>query len=306
MRDGPCVAPREGGDVEIPRIVWALVLGVGLPSCGESSQALDAQADGASADVVPDAPSGVACPITPVGLQGDPDAGTGDIDRSCLGALSPLTCQRLHVCGRTRGLLLPLTVGDVTVTLFDAQEQRLTEVVTDSDGTYCVDVPVGAQGFLGRFVYAREGYFTHDGYVTGRPWRESREHVDVGLERASALNATLQSLNLPPQDDAKGITDPFLVDCAGGWTAGITVEIDRPYGQRLYLDASGSPDPMATRTSRTSVTGALFLNVEPGPVEATFRRAPVDGGVGEVVARARGVIRPRHWTALIAAPDPLP
>ena len=214
-------------------------------------------------------------------------------DRSCVGQQSVSGCNTLHLCGIATRILVRSGIADATYDFYDVDGTLLASATTDEHGAYCADVPVGPEAFRGRVRLSKEGYRSHDGYLAAYPIGVSHSDISLGIEQESDLVSLLPVFGAVAPLPDKGIVDPFILDCAYQWLAPVTVDIDRPYEQRYYLDA-GKLNGSATASIAGELSGALFVNVEPGPITATFRSA----ATGEMLGTATGEVRAGHWTAL--------
>jgi hypothetical protein len=158
---------------------------------------------------------------------------------------------------------------------------------------------VGPEGFKGRIRLSKSGYRSHDGYMAAMPIVAGNDDVTLGIEEEKDLLMLLPAFGGIKPDAAKGIVDPFILDCDFRWLAPVIVEIDRPYEKRYYLDKGPALKDGVPASIEGQLSGALFVNVEPGPVVATFRSY----ASGTVIGSARGVVSAGHWTALPAFPN---
>jgi len=243
------------------------------------------------------------CAARDVPVQGSPAADpTAAMDVSCLGTPPVQDCNALKFCGKSTRILFPTPIDAATYEFFDAQGKSLAKKTTDDEGAYCATVRITDVGFDGRISLSKAGYRTHDAYLGAQPWGWSHDALTLGIEKEADLVNLLPAFGAPAPDPAKGIVDPFILACAMHYLPPVAVEIDRPYEKRLYLGAGGKLVPDAPGSAAGQLSGALFVNVEPGPVVATFRLLDANDQPGDVVGTSSGEVTAGRWTALPAYP----
>lgn len=192
---------------------------------------------------------------------------------------STLTLHGSVVDGMTQASLAaaPLVAAD-------AAGRELGIAKTNADGSYTLDVTVGAGGFDGTLAVSAPGYWTRRFFAPPKRLgaREQEVTFHMQSEQLVALQGSMLKIDI---DEAKAMVAMTVQDERGKFVAPdfpAEIDLDVPYGVRVYLDANGRPDP-----ARKSGWFAIFLNVAPGPVVGT---AKVDGhvhGSAKVVAKAK-------------------
>lgn len=242
-----------------------------------------------------------ACAVDPTPFEKVVAETTVDaLDQSCVGSSPSVDCG-LEICGKTRRILFDTPLHDVMMEAFDENDELITQTTSDDEGHYCLSLS-GKHGFGGRIRASDPQRRAHDVYFGSNPLIASTNVFDIGLESEAVIAEMLPTYGLPAADPTKGIVDPIFVDCARASVAGLTVELDRPYQARAYINDKGAVDANTTQTAAGQISGALFVNVDPGPMVVDIRRATTNGSTGDLIAQCAGEARAGHWTAISCRP----
>lgn len=175
-------------------------------------------------------------------------------------------------------------LGATPVVAADADGRELGSTKTNADGSYALAVPFGKEGFAGTLAVSSPGYWTRRFFAPPKRLGGAEQEVTFHMqsEQLVALQESMLGIDI---DDAKGMVAMTVQDANGKFVAAdfpAEIDLDVPYGTRIYLDASGRPDP-----ARKAGWFAIFLNVAPGPVTGSARVSGHAHGSAKVVAKPK-------------------